>query len=68
MNTATYSLYIANQGDIHLTLDRTEDHPMYHESQTGAQFLNITVTSINQHVGSFTIRSVLFVIYIIMFI
>ncbi|KAK2192871.1 hypothetical protein NP493_21g07019 [Ridgeia piscesae] len=56
MNTATYSLYIAHQGDIHLMLDRTEDHPMYHESQTGAQFLNITVTSINQHVGSFTIR------------
>ena len=56
MKTSTYSLYIAQQGDIHLTLDRTEEHPLHYESQSGAQFLNITVSSINEHVGSFTIR------------
>lgn len=58
MKTSTYSMYIAQQGDIHLTLDRTEEHPLYYESQSGAQFLNITVTSINERVGSFTIRYV----------
>ncbi|XP_002733754.2 E3 ubiquitin-protein ligase TM129-like, partial [Saccoglossus kowalevskii] len=45
IKTATYTLYIAHQGDVHLTLVGSQEHDIYYESNTAVQFLNITVAS-----------------------
>ena len=62
MKTAPYYVYIAQQSDIHLTLVGSDEHEISHQSDVGVQFLNITVASVNEHVGSFSIRYVLIMI------
>ena len=59
MKTSTYSVHIAQQQDVHLTLTGTEEHDMSHENYVGVQYLSITVNSVNAYVKPFTIRWVI---------
>lgn len=54
--TSTYYIHVGHQGDIHLSIVGTEEHQLYHENATEVQFLNITVTSIDQSLKPFRIR------------
>lgn len=54
--TSTYNIHIGHQSDIHLSIVGSEEHELYHENTTGVQFLNITVTSIDQRLKPFRIR------------
>ena len=54
--TATYYVHIAHQSDVHLTLEKTEEHEMALETSVSVQYLNIVVRSINEHVKPFKIR------------
>ena len=56
MRTSTYSVYVAHQSDIHLTLASTEQHDLSYESPTGIQYLTINVASVREGVKPFTIR------------
>lgn len=56
MKTTAYFVHVAHQSDIHLTLTSAEQHDLSHESNVGAQYLNIDVVSANNKVKPFTIR------------
>ncbi|XP_070540927.1 E3 ubiquitin-protein ligase TM129-like [Ptychodera flava] len=56
IKTTTYSIDIAHQGDVHLTLEESQTHDIHYESNTTVQFLNIRVDSVNPHTKSFKVR------------
>lgn len=56
IKTSTYSMNIAHQNDIHLTLTNAEEHPLSYQSQTAVQYLNITVGNIQSGAKPFNIR------------
>ena len=60
LKTSAYSVDVAHQADIHLTLVESEQHALNHEGSTGggAQFLNIEIRGIAGRVKPFSIRSV----------
>lgn len=56
LKTSTYTVYVAHQNDIHLTLAGSEEHDISYDGGMNIQYLNITVASINEHVKPFSIR------------
>ena len=60
IQTGPYSIHVANQGDVHLTLDDSEDHNISPEAgPQGAQILSIVVASVDAtNVEPFKIRYV----------
>lgn len=56
MKVATYSLRVAQQQDIHLTVVDSRQHELLPGSNTPAQFLTIRVDTLNPHVKPFNIR------------
>ncbi|XP_076472348.1 E3 ubiquitin-protein ligase TM129-like [Babylonia areolata] len=56
LKTSTYYVYIAHQNDIHLTLDKAEEHPLSYENSVATQYLNITVRRVEPHLKNFSIR------------
>lgn len=56
IRTCTYFVYVAHQNDIHLTLERSEQHDLSHETITGVQYLSIAVNHIQPEIASFIIR------------
>ena len=56
IKTSAYRIDLAHQQNVHLTIQRSEDHAMSFESQTPVQFLWIKVQSINLAVKPFILR------------
>uniref|UniRef100_UPI00398EFF42 E3 ubiquitin-protein ligase TM129 isoform X1 n=1 Tax=Pristiophorus japonicus TaxID=55135 RepID=UPI00398EFF42 len=56
MKVTTYSVHIAQQQDIHLTLTESRQHELCPDLNTPVQFLTIRVGSINPNVKPFDIR------------
>ena len=56
IRTSTYTVHVAHQSDVHLTLSAAEEHDLSHESPTGVQFLTINVSSVRPRVQPFSIR------------
>jgi len=56
IQTSTYSIDIAHQADVHLTLTEAQEHQLSQESLTGVQILKLKVDSVNLLVSAFDIR------------
>ncbi|MFT7797451.1 E3 ubiquitin-protein ligase TM129 [Arapaima gigas] len=56
VKVSTYSLHVAQQQDVHLTVVDSKQHELSPDSSTPVQILTIAVASINQNVKPFDIR------------
>ncbi|XP_063159320.1 E3 ubiquitin-protein ligase TM129 isoform X1 [Candoia aspera] len=56
LKVTTYSLHVAQQRDIHLTVVDSRQHDLLPDSNMPAQFLTIRVASVNPSVKPFDIR------------
>ncbi|XP_073198863.1 E3 ubiquitin-protein ligase TM129 isoform X2 [Lepidochelys kempii] len=56
IKVTTYSLHVAQQQDIHLTVTDSRQHELSPDSNMPVQFLTIRVASINPYVKAFDIR------------
>ena len=56
LRTSTYTVHIAHQSNIHLNLSSSDQYQLSNEGVGVAQYINITVQSINTRVKNFDIR------------
>ncbi|KAJ8026378.1 hypothetical protein HOLleu_34202 [Holothuria leucospilota] len=56
IKTSPYRVWVAHQQDCHLNILKTEEHAVSHESSAGAQFVTLSVVSLNENIPDFDIR------------
>ena len=58
IKTSTYSVFVAHQNDIHLSLSDSEEHAFSYQNQMAVQYLNIQVSPVESGLQPFFIRFV----------
>ncbi|GFR96538.1 E3 ubiquitin-protein ligase TM129-like [Elysia marginata] len=56
IKTSTYSVNVAHQNDIHLSLSDSEEHALSYQNQMAVQYLNIQVSPVESGLKPFSIR------------